>query len=49
MARRVAVVAAGTSKKWGVCPGTDRDLISEVGKATFDSNPPVVNKTTDSE
>ncbi|MHB1407098.1 MAG: thiolase family protein [Desulfitobacteriaceae bacterium] len=39
MARRVAVVAAGTSKKWGVFPGTYRDLISEAGKATFDSNP----------
>ena len=39
MSRRVAVVAAGTSKKWGVYPGTYRDLISEAGKATFDSNP----------
>jgi len=38
MTRRVAVVAAGTSKKWGVYPGTYRDLISEAGKATFDSN-----------
>lgn len=39
MSGRVAVVAAGTSKKWGVYPGTYRDLISEAGKATFDSNP----------
>ncbi|WP_206809161.1 thiolase family protein [Paradesulfitobacterium ferrireducens] len=39
MPRRVAVVAAGTSRKWGIFPGTYRDLISEAGKATFDSNP----------
>ncbi len=39
MPKRVAVVAAGTSKKWGVFAGTYRDLISEAGKATFDSNP----------
>ena len=41
MTRRVAAVAAGTSKKWGVFPGTYRDLISEAGKATFDSNPKI--------
>ncbi|WP_206809239.1 thiolase family protein [Paradesulfitobacterium ferrireducens] len=41
MTRRVAAVAAGTSKKWGVYPGTYRDLISEAGKATFDSNPEI--------
>ncbi|GAB6171134.1 thiolase domain-containing protein [Paradesulfitobacterium aromaticivorans] len=44
MPRRVAVVAAGISKKWGVFPGTYRDLISEAGKATFDSNPRIKPK-----
>ncbi len=38
MPRRVALVAGGTSKKWGAYPGTLRDLVSEAGKASFDSN-----------
>lgn len=37
--RRVAVVAGGTSKKWGAFPGTYRDLVSEAAKELFDSTP----------
>ncbi len=37
--RKVAVVAAGTSQKWGIFPGTYRDLVAEAGKAVFDSCP----------
>lgn len=38
MPRKVCLVAGGTTAKWGVYPGTYRDLISEAGKAVFDSN-----------
>ncbi len=39
MTRKVALVAGGTTSKWGVYPGTLRDIISEAAKACFDSNP----------
>lgn len=38
MARKVCLVSGGTTAKWGMYPGTYRDLISEAGKAAFDSN-----------
>ncbi len=41
--RKVAVVAAGLTK-WGIRQATYRDLISEAGKATLDSNPNIRNK-----
>lgn len=39
MRRRVALVGGGTSQKWGVYPGTYRDLVSEAGRAAFASVP----------
>ena len=42
--KRVAVVASGTSR-WGTRPeATIRDMITEAGKACFDSNKNVTNK-----
>ncbi len=41
MPRRVALIAGGTTHKWGVYPGTLRDIVSEAAKACFDSNPRV--------
>ncbi len=38
MSRRVAIVAGGTTRKWGAYPGTLRDIISETAKDVFDSN-----------
>lgn len=39
MTRKVALVAGGTTKKWGIYPGSLRDIVSEAAKACFDSNP----------
>ena len=35
--RKVAVIAGGISKRWGVCAATQRNMISEAGKEAFDS------------
>lgn len=43
MEKKVAIVAAGVTR-WGARQASYRDLISEAGKATFDSNPNISNK-----